>query len=126
MREIKFRLLLHGKIVGYEKWYPGCFVKSHNHWRANPCWLYSKDGLHWNPKPIFHDGKDQFTGLKDKNGKEVYEGDIVEYGVDRSEVIWHWYGFMFKHTSGDLMGCNSHAAVETIGNIYENPELING
>ncbi|MFA5324336.1 MAG: YopX family protein [Smithella sp.] len=63
----------------------------------------------------------QFTGLLDKNGREVYEGDIVQNGVKRGEV-YQQYGYWTATNIGQSLW--SPEAIEVIGNIYENPELL--
>ena len=67
----------------------------------------------------------QFTGLLDKNGKEIYEGDIIEYefsagfdGTHRDEVVFRDGKFL------PMVADEEYSEVEIIGNIYENPELL--
>ena len=83
----------------------------------------------------------QFTGLKDKNGKEIYDGDIVEVGnrfykaakqlpifiSDVHDITGGFGVFINEHAQEDYLSKFSESGfyeVEVIGNIYENPELL--
>jgi len=67
----------------------------------------------------------RFTGLTDKNGKEIYEGDIVENNPNvRWEVKWSDKKAQWRVWGGSDFALCSMGKVEVIGNIYENPELL--
>lgn len=132
MREIKFRAW--DKIHKYMEF----FELGHLYWRGEDTGDYG-----------FPDETDvvmQYTGLKDKNGKEIYEGDVVKYEKESmiDDKITECFGVveMLEYPDGEAFYDQKHLGwcatgkegtktlpdvaeySEVIGNIYENPNLI--
>ena len=89
--------------------------------------------------PVKTETVGQYTGLTDKNGKKIFEGDIVkhynhcdikEYSEDIGRVFYYTETCRFLRTSklfpDDCPEIYSSCEYEVIGNIYDNPELIGG
>lgn len=126
MRQIKFRAW----DVEAKRMYPVAF----------PSWngmIETRDGDHTHPTFWLSDGGPeeqgilmQFTGLLDKNGKEIYEGDVclVEKNgiVVNARVVFNHGAFVFKFndiSNWKLVNRGGPKTCEVIGNIYENPSL---
>ena len=119
MREIKFR--------AWDK-------KEKRYWSQEE--MDSIGGYYYTFGTSDNDGEfclQQFTGIFDVNGKEIYEGDIVyllngSEGNILAEVKWHEFGWRFKKVSADswhlFQWKDDEESIEIIGNIYENPELL--
>lgn len=135
MREIKFR----GKCVADSKhagqWVCGGYSEPQEDCKRNEGLITIYLGgsstckYHVIPNTV-----GQFTGLHDKNGKEIYEGDIVRYSLDDRKDIGY-IGFharsasfrvIAKHTDFGIgnRGGLHELQLEVIGNIYDNPELL--
>lgn len=117
MREIKFR----GK--GNE-WAYGSY--SENYFPGSHVIIYQND----NKRTISFVNREtvgQYTGLKDRNGKEIYEGDIVYIQRWNREYEVIFEGGMFKvkgNTKFSLATTKGEISCEVIGNVYDNPELV--
>lgn len=127
MREIKFRVVdvLSKKIIGYEKLeFGGWWISIDLNPDGGERWINGVFPQDSSLKRL------QYTELKDNNGKEIYERDIFKYsppytGLGEPTVYVEEVVFCdgcFDVVDFNLCAFNEHGVV--IGNIYENPELI--
>lgn len=130
-REIIFR----GKDFLKEEWVYGDLVKTKNFVA-----IKRTNGDYFHPTQVSPNTVGQYTGLKDKDGREIYEGDILQYigkrrdnmnKVYRRKVVFH--EGMFALLSKELpvySALNYHcmedgrSAWSVIGNVHDNPELM--
>lgn len=127
-REILFR----GKSVDNGEWFEGYLSKSRNI-SEKPALLKlcidcEEKGV-MASHIIVPETAGQFTGLTDKNGKKIFEGDIIEFDCDSLGVI-EWdedcAKFAIHYDENILTDFDSYYGFncEVVGNIYDNPELL--
>lgn len=132
MREILFR----GKRTDNGAWETGSLVVIRGGTSEERIYIAEKmTGYH---TPVISETVGQYTGLTDKNGKRIFEGDIVHgnlpdlsYEPDRIGVVkWGLFGWIVGFNVPEWkmprIGFGSFGDIEVIGNIHDNPELLEG
>lgn len=146
MREILFRGKtknngwVEGLYLTYDPKYYDCLEKpSHvivNNLEAIGCGLcIQADEMTGQNLDVYSDTVGQFTGLTDKNGRKIFEGDIVRLDIagiifnavckfhsGSFGLVWHYMGVDRWQAFTSIC----HVEYEVIGNVYDNPELMEG
>lgn len=124
MREIKFRGL--ARTTNGKRWVYGYLYKVKSFF--NNRYQYFIRNEHLQDFAVDEETIGQYTGLKDKNGKEIYEGDIFNLKDSKILYIVEWFDTAL---SGRQNGNNSRVGlqywqtkIEVIGNIHDNPEML--
>ena len=121
MREIIFR----GKKKPWDGWCEGFLVKTGDHFRIST----KNDMISFG---VYSETVGQFTGLTDKNGVKIFEGDIVRcnrFACDGEDmvgyIVYNDYCFSVKeHKTPNRPAMGLCDDFEVIGNIHDNPELL--
>jgi hypothetical protein len=129
MREILFR----GKSIEDNKWVYGDLIREKKSFGKICTRIYRTTNNGWELIDVDSKTVGQYTGLNDKNGNKIFEGDIVDfpdrsdsesYGVVEYDTNETEFGIVYDSIYEGL-GRQYHSRdIEVIGNIFDNPELL--
>ena len=126
MREIKFR----GKRLTDGKWIYGDFFRNRRKAFITTDEIVENPLASWQDYNVDPDTVGQFTGIYDRKGSEIYEGDIVRTSVSKNGIAlveWHCEHAAFVvHMKGSDQWYHLYKGYEKIGNIHDNPSLLGG
>lgn len=135
MREILFR----GKQLDNGEWVEGFIVASRENTYPDGFEMITVDGINYDELESYipdftsyavdPDTVGQYTGMKDKNGKKIFEGDIVDILTENEEIGVIEYDDGGFQVEADGFIVDFHANIngtdlEVIGNVHDNPELL--
>ena len=132
MREIKFR----GKRVDNGEWVESMTISKGVIKRKRDLFYMEMPEDNWTQ--VIPETAGQFTGLKDKNGTDIYEGDVYTTGNDSAYLVVFEGGAFcgndgegskpldwdYDYAEGDLCPDQFSQQIKVIGNIHDNPELL--
>ena len=126
MRTIKFR----GKDIEIDEWIYGDLIQRIGYTPSIMFHYESSGKARYYEYPVKRETVGQFTGLLDKNGSEIYEGDILDFNGLNIEVRFVRGVFALLcngNLDEELCGdCRTDLFAKIIGNIHDNPELLKG